>query len=189
MSQTRRPDPPCRFSRDVLPLCEQLHARARRLTSKPADAEDLVQETLLRAFVGFDGFQEGTNLRAWLFTVMNHTWISKYRAAQRRPEERLTGDVSEAGAALRGLCLATTLRSAEAEVLDAMPDGQIAEALRQLPAEARTTIYLADVHGLRHNEIARVMDTPIATVTSRLHRGRRKLRQLLSESQTECQAS
>ncbi|OBJ12663.1 hypothetical protein A5624_10435 [Mycobacterium sp. 1482292.6] len=169
-----------RFCNDVLPLVAQLHNRARRLTTTAADAEDLVQETLLRAYTAFETFQSGTNLRAWLFTIMSHTWIGQYRAAQRRPAERLTDQISDVSACHRVLGTATFLRSAEAEVLDAMPDGQLVDALRRLSVASRTVIYLADVHGLRHQEIALLMDTSPATVASRLYRGRRKLRQLLT---------
>lgn len=174
-----------RFCSNVLPMVDQLHSRARRLTNSTADAEDLVQETLLRAFAAFESFQIGTNLRAWLFTIMSHAWIGQYRAAQRRPAERLTGEISEVSGSQRTLSPATSLRSAEAQVLDAMPDGQLAEALGRLSVASRTVVYLADVYGLRHQEIALLMDTSAATVASRLYRGRRKLRQLLTVASGE----
>lgn len=185
----RRSDLVERFCRDAIPLADQLHARARRLTHSTVDAEDLVQETLLRAFARFESYRDGTNVRAWLFTVMYNIWVSNHRAAQCRPAEQLTQETIEPEAASRDIQGATVVwRSAEAEVLDAMPNGQIVNALQRLPAPAQTVIYLADVHGFPHKEIAQLMSTSTATVTSRLYRGRQKIRELLAATEHECHA-
>jgi RNA polymerase sigma-70 factor, ECF subfamily len=185
----RRSDLAERFCRNALPLADQLHSRARRLTDRTIDAEDLVQETLLRAFARFESYREGTNVRAWLFTVMYHTWIDNHRAAQCRPAEHLTHRMSELDAACGGVNRVTAVWcSAEMEVLDAIPNGQVFNALRRLPVPAQTVVYLADVHGFPHKEIARLMSTSAATVTSRLYRGRQKLRELLTATERECHA-
>jgi RNA polymerase sigma-70 factor (ECF subfamily) len=169
-----------RFTREVLPLAGPLYRNARRLTRTNSDAEDLVQETLLRAYVGFGRFREGTNLKAWLYRIMTNTWINSYRSAQRRPEEILTDQLDVTLSAGRRQTWLSS-KSAEAEVLDVITDDKVKEALKALPPGQRVVVYYADVEGLSYKEIAAITDTPLGTVMSRLHRGRRNLRQTLSD--------
>ena len=166
-------DPSARFVRDVLPLVDQLYRAARRYTHSTADAEDLVQETMAKAYAGFHTFTGGTNVRAWLFRIMNNTWITSYRVAQRRPDEVLTADVSD----MRPN--AAKSQSAELAVLEAMADDEVRGALQALPEGQRLVVYYADVEGFRYKEIAAILDLPLGTVMSRLHRGRVNLRALL----------
>jgi RNA polymerase sigma-70 factor (ECF subfamily) len=167
-------DPAALFIKDVLPLVDQLYRAALRYTRTPADAEDLVQETMAKAYAGFHSFRAGTNLRAWLFRIMTNTWISSYRTAQRRPDEVLSADVTD-------VRLSAATPSAELAALDAMGDDEVLDALRALPEGQRMVVYYADVEGFRYKEIAAIMDMPLGTVMSRLHRGRRNLRALLIE--------
>jgi RNA polymerase sigma-70 factor, ECF subfamily len=166
-------DPSARFVRDVLPLVDQLYRAARRYTLSTADAEDLVQETMVKAYAGFRTFTVGTNIRAWLFRILTNTWITSYRTAQRRPGEMLAADVTDIRPS------ASHNQSAELAVLDAMGDQDVREALQALPEGQRLVVYYADVEGFRYKEIATILDTPLGTVMSRLHRGRANLRALL----------
>lgn len=167
-----------RFVRDALPLVDQLYGAARRYTRTPADAEDLVQETMVKAYAGFHAYTDDTNIRAWLFRILTNTWISSYRSAQRRPAEVLTEHIGDAR--WGGADQATAgLSSAELAAIEAMGDDDIRRALQTLPDTQRMVIYYADVVGLRYKEIAEVLDIPIGTVMSRLHRGRAALRRLL----------
>jgi RNA polymerase sigma-70 factor (ECF subfamily) len=165
-------DPAALFIRDVLPLVDQLYRAALRYTRTPADAEDLVQETMAKAYAGFHSFRAGTNLRAWLYRIMTNTWISSYRTAQRRPDEVLSADVTD-------VRLSAATPSAELAALDATGDDEVLDALRALPEGQRMVVYYADVEGFRYKEIAAIMDMPLGTVMSRLHRGRKNLRALL----------
>jgi RNA polymerase sigma-70 factor (ECF subfamily) len=165
-------DPAARFIRDVLPLVDQLYRGALRYTRTTADAEDLVQETMAKAYAGFHSFTEGSNLRAWLFRIMTNTWITSYRTAQRRPDEVLAADVTDVRSS-------TATPSAELAALDAMGDDEVLDALRTLPEGQRLVVYYADVEGFRYKEIATILDMPVGTVMSRLHRGRKNLRALL----------
>jgi RNA polymerase sigma-70 factor, ECF subfamily len=166
-------DPSAQFVRDVLPLVDQLYRAARRYTRSTADAEDLVQETMVKAYAGFHTFTAGTNIRAWLFRILTNTWITSYRTAQRRPDEVLAADVTDMwpGAAEN--------QSAELAVLEAMGDDDVRDALQALPEGQRLVVYYADVEGFRYKEIAAILDLPLGTVMSRLHRGRTNLRALL----------
>ena len=166
-------DTEARFVRDVLPLVDQLYRAALRYTRRPADAEDLVQETMVRAYSGFHRFTDGTNVRAWLFRVLTNTWISSYRSAQRRPNEMLAGDVAEVWPTAGGN------PSAELAVLEAMGDEDVRKALQALPEGQRLVVYYADVEGFRYKEIADILGVPLGTVMSRLHRGRANLRAML----------
>ncbi|MCV7166642.1 sigma-70 family RNA polymerase sigma factor [Mycobacterium stomatepiae] len=168
-----------RFERDVIPLRDQLFRAARRYCQSHADAEDLVQETMIKAYVGFGSFKEGTNLRAWLFTIMNHTRINHYRTAKRRPAEWLAGDVSDF-LIPAGPPQSTAGRlSAEAEVLDSIGDPEVRQALQQLPESQQLAVYYADVEGFRYKEIGEILDIPLGSVMSRIHRGRKNMRKLL----------
>lgn len=172
-----------RFERDVMPFLDSLYGAALRMTRNPADAEDLVQETTLKAFAAFDSFTEGTNLRAWLFRILTNSYINQYRKKQRQPfqtsaDELTDGELNEVGQQLG-------MRSAEAEALDHLADAEIVEALAALPDDFRMAVYLADVEGFAYKEIAEIMETPVGTVMSRLSRGRKLLRELLREYAAE----
>ncbi|WP_371865353.1 sigma-70 family RNA polymerase sigma factor [Gordonia spumicola] len=170
-----------RFERDALPLLDQLYGGALRMTRNPADAEDLVQETYVKAFSAFASFREGTNLKAWMYRILTNTYINSYRKKQRQPAQYPTDEITDWQLAATAEHTSTGLRSAEIEALDALPDQEIKDALAQLPEDFRMAVYYADVEGLPYKEIAEIMDTPIGTVMSRLHRGRRQLRDLLSD--------
>jgi RNA polymerase sigma-70 factor (ECF subfamily) len=158
-----------------------LYTAALRMTRNTADAEDLVQETYLRAYRGFGGFQAGTNLKAWLYRILTNTYINRYRAAQRRPDESDLDEVEDLYLYRRlgGLEAAQVGRSAEEEVLDSFTDDEVKAAIESLREEFRMAVLLADVEGFSYKEIAEILDIPIGTVMSRLHRGRKALHKAL----------
>ncbi len=169
-----------RFARETEPLFDVLMRGARRLARNDADAEDLLQDALLHAYSGFHTFREGTNLKAWLFRILYNRWVSAHRAKQRRPAEVSVDEVTERDLADSAARLPAGLRSAETEVLDALPDGEIRAALTALPEGFRAVLYFADVEGYTYAETAALLDIPMGTVMSRAARGRQRLRVALA---------
>jgi RNA polymerase sigma-70 factor (ECF subfamily) len=169
------------FAELAMPYMSALYSAALRMTRNPSDAEDLVQETYLRAYRGFGGFKEGTNLKAWLYKILTNTFINTYRARKRRPEQVELDDVEDfyLFRRLGGLEAAEAARSPEVEVLEAIPDEVVKQALEDLPEQFRMAVLLADIEGFSYKEIAEIMDVPIGTVMSRLHRGRKQLQKRL----------
>jgi RNA polymerase sigma-70 factor (ECF subfamily) len=171
------------FEQDALQYAPQLYAAALRMTRNPSDAEDVVQETFLKAYRAYHGFEAGTNLRAWLYRILTNTYINRYRKQIRRPSEVDLGEVEDLylyrriGSAESG----KAARSAEEEVLDSFVDDEVKQAVESLPEHFRLPVLLADVEGFSYKEIAEIMDIPIGTVMSRLHRGRKALQKALWE--------
>lgn len=174
-----------RFEEEALPLLDQLFGAAMRMTRNRADAEDLVQETFAKAYANFASYAQGTNVKAWLYRILTNTYITHYRKAQRSPKKAGTDQVEDWQLAAAASHDARGLRSAEVEALDRMPSGQVREALESLPEEYRLAVTLADVEGFSYKEIAAILDVPIGTVMSRLHRGRRILRGKLADYAAE----
>jgi RNA polymerase sigma-70 factor (ECF subfamily) len=170
-----------RFVEQAMEHMPSLYSAALRMTRNPTEAEDLVQETYLKAYRAFDSFQEGTNLKAWLYKILTNTFINAYRARRRRPEQSELDDVEDLYLYRRlgGLEAAAAGRSAEEEVMDLFTDTEVKEALESLPEQFRMAVLLADVEGFSYKEIAEIMDVPIGTVMSRIHRGRRALQKAL----------
>ncbi len=172
-----------KFSDLAMEYMPSLYTAALRMTRNPPDAEDLVQETYLKAYRGFNGFTEGTNLKAWLYRILTNTYINTYRAKKRRPEESDVDDLENfyLYRRLGGLEGAVAGRSAEDEVLDHFTETEVKEAIEALPEQFRMAVLLGDVEGFSYKEIAEILDVPIGTVMSRLHRGRRALQKRLYE--------
>ncbi len=175
------------FADQTMGLMPSLYAAALRMTRNPADAEDLVQETYLRAYRGFGGYRDGTNLKAWLYRILTNTYINSYRAKKRRPDETELDEIEDLYLYRRlgGLEAAMSGRSAEDELLDRFTDHEVKQAIEALPENFRMAVLLADVEGFSYKEIADILDIPIGTVMSRLHRGRKTLQKQLYEFAVE----
>jgi RNA polymerase sigma-70 factor (ECF subfamily) len=171
------------FSDLAMEYMGSLFSAALRMTRNAADAEDLVQETYLKAYRAFGSFQEGTNLKAWLYRILTNTFINSYRARRRRPEQTELDEVEDLYLYKRlgGLEAVSAGRSAEEEVLEHFTESEVKEAVEALPEQFRLAVLLADVEGFSYKEIAEILDVPIGTVMSRLHRGRRALQKALHD--------
>jgi RNA polymerase sigma-70 factor (ECF subfamily) len=176
-----------RFVEEAMEFMPSLYSAAMRLTHNAADSEDLVQETYLRAYRGFDGFEEGTNLKAWLYRILTNVFINSYRAKQRRPQEDEFDEVDDLYLYhhLAGLEAVRAARSAEDELMDWFTDDEVKGALDSLPESFRLAVFLADVEGFSYKEIAEILDVPIGTVMSRLHRGRQAMQKKLFDFAVE----
>lgn len=169
------------FQEQALPYMDQLYGAAMRMTKNPADAADLVQETFVKAFAAFAQFEQGTNLKAWLYRILTNTFINQYRKNQRNPYQGALEELEDWQLGGAESATSTVGRSAEAEAIDRMPASAIKDALQEIPEDFRLAVYLADVEGFAYQEIADIMKTPVGTVMSRLHRGRRQLREKLAD--------
>ena len=170
-----------KFAEEAMPLMSALYSAALRMTRNPADAEDLIQETYLKAYRAYERFEEGTNLKAWMYRILTNTYINAYRKKQRRPDETDLDDVEDLYLYRRvgGLEGSTLGRSAEEELMELFGETEVKEAIEDLPEHYRLPILLADVEGFAYKEIAEILDVPIGTVMSRLHRGRKQLQKRL----------
>ncbi|NUS37347.1 MAG: sigma-70 family RNA polymerase sigma factor [Pseudarthrobacter sp.] len=174
-----------RFERDAMQYVDQLYSAAMRMARNPSDAEDLVQEAYTKAFSAFHQYKPGTNLKAWLYRILTNTYINLYRKRQREPLQSNSDSIEDWQLARAESHTSSGLRSAEAEALDHLPDSDVKRALQDIPEEFRLAVYFADVEGFAYKEISDIMNTPIGTVMSRLHRGRRMLRDMLAEYAAE----
>ncbi|HEU4849462.1 MAG TPA: sigma-70 family RNA polymerase sigma factor [Terrimesophilobacter sp.] len=172
------------FEEQAIPFMDQLYGAAMRMTRNPADAADLVQETFVKAFAAFGQFRQGTNLKAWLYRILTNTFINSYRKNQRNPYQGTIDELEDWQLGGAVSATSTITRSAEAEAIDHLPDSAVKDALQSIPEDFRLAVYFADVEGFSYQEIADIMKTPVGTVMSRLHRGRRLLRELLAEYAT-----
>ena len=179
------PDPRALFEEQAIPFLDQLYGAALRMTRNPADAQDLVQETFVKAYAAFGQFEQGTNLKAWLYRILTNTFINTYRKKQRDPYKGTISDMEDWQLGEAESATAMSSRSAEAEAIDHLPDSAVKDALQSIPEDFRLAVYFADVEGFSYQEIADIMKTPVGTVMSRLHRGRRLLRGLLTEYAAE----
>jgi RNA polymerase sigma-70 factor (ECF subfamily) len=174
-----------RFERDAMQYVDQLYSAAMRMARNPSDAEDLVQEAYTKAFSAFHQYKPGTNLKAWLYRILTNTYINLYRKRQREPLQSNSDTIEDWQLARAESHTSSGLRSAEAEALDHLPDSDVKRALQDIPEEFRLAVYFADVEGFAYKEISDIMNTPIGTVMSRLHRGRKMLRDMLAEYAAE----
>jgi RNA polymerase sigma-70 factor (ECF subfamily) len=178
---SEQPDRQRQFTQQAMEHMPSLYTAALRMTRNPADAEDLVQETYLKAYRAWDSYQQGTNLKAWLYRILTNTFINSYRSKKRRPDESELDEVEDLYLYRRlgGLEAARAGRSAEDEAMDLFTEGEVKGAIEALPENFRLAVLLADVEGFSYKEIAEILDIPIGTVMSRLHRGRKALQKAL----------
>jgi RNA polymerase sigma-70 factor (ECF subfamily) len=174
-----------RFERDALPLMDMLYSGALRLTRHEADAEDLLQETFAKAFAAFHQYEDGTNIKAWLFRILQNTYISSYRKTSKEPFKSSVDDLEDWELSRLEAVSNTAAPSAEVEALRNLPDKVVVQAIHALPEEFRTPVFLADAEGFAYSEIAEILDVPMGTVMSRIHRGRKRLREALREHAIE----
>ena len=174
-----------RLERDAMQYVDQLYSAATRMARNPADAEDLVQEAYTKAFSAFHQYKPGTNLKAWLYRILTNTYINLYRKRQREPLQSNSDTIEDWQLAKAESHTSAGLRSAEAEALDHLPDSDVKNALQSIPEEFRLAVYFADVEGYAYKQISEIMNTPIGTVMSRLHRGRKMLRDMLADYAAE----
>ncbi len=173
------------FEVEALSYMDQLYAAALRMTRNAADAEDLVQETYAKAFAAQSKFTPGTNLKAWLYRIQTNAFINTYRKKQREPKRSDAESVEDWQLAAAAEHTSTGLASAEDAALDQLGDDEVRRALSELSDDFRMAVYLSDVEGFAYKEIAQIMDTPVGTVMSRLHRGRKLLREKLRDYAAE----
>jgi len=178
-------DPRTQFEEQALPFMDQLYGAAMRMTRNPQDAADLVQDTFVKAFAAWSRFTQGTNLKAWLYRILTNTYINGYRKKQREPYQSAIDDLEDWQLGGAESTTSSSHRSAEAEAIDHMPASAVKDALQELKEDFRMVVYLADVEGFAYQEIADIMQTPIGTVMSRLHRGRKLLREKLKDYAAE----
>lgn len=171
-----------RFERDVVPLRDALYSQAFRVTHNHDDAEDLLQDTMVKAYTGFHSFRQGSHLKAWLHRIMTNSYITSYRKKLREPQRHATAEITDQQMFDIARRSASGLRSAEDNALESLPDNQIKAAMQALPEQFRMVVYYADVEGFRYREIAEIMQTAGGTVASRLQRGRQQLRVLLADA-------
>ncbi|MFT4186573.1 MAG: sigma-70 family RNA polymerase sigma factor [Micrococcaceae bacterium] len=165
---------------DALEYVDQLYAAALRMTRNPQDAEDLVQETYSKAYFSFDKYKSGTNLRAWLYRILTNTYINIYRKKQRQPKVANSEEIQDWQLAQAANHTSTGLKSAETQALEKLPDNEVKEALQNLAEDYRMVVYYVDVEGFKYKEVAEILGIPLGTVMSRLHRGRKELREKLA---------
>jgi RNA polymerase sigma-70 factor (ECF subfamily) len=171
-----------KFERDVVSMRDPLYRHAYRLSRNHEDAEDLVQDTMMKAYAAFHTFRVGTNLKAWLFRILTNSYINAYRKSKREPARCATDEVTDHGLAKAySHAIPAGMRSSEDQALELLPDNEIKAAMQALPQQFRDVVYYADVAGYRYSEIASIMNTPKGTVVSRLWRGRKRLRALLGD--------
>jgi RNA polymerase sigma-70 factor (ECF subfamily) len=171
------------FTHDAMQHAPQLFSTAMRMTRNRSDAEDLVQETFIKAWRSFATYQQGTNLRAWLFRIMTNTYINKYNAQQRKPTETELDDVEELFLYKRlgAVDQSQLSQSAEDQMLSLFTDDEVKKALEELPEQFRIPVLMSDVEGFSYKEIAEILEIPLGTVMSRLHRGRKAMQKMLYE--------
>jgi len=170
-----------RFERDALIFTNKLYSAALRYTKNPHDAHDLVQDTYAKAFISFHQFEPGTNLKAWLYRILTTTFINTYRKDQRRPQLTGDGEIEDWQLAKSASHTSDQGKSAEMVALENLPDSDIKRALAEIPAEFRIAVYLVDIEGFSYKEVAEIVGVPTGTIMSRLHRGRKQLREKLSD--------
>ena len=180
LTKANSADLAARFTAEAMQYTNQLYSAALRYTKNPHDAQDLVQDTYAKAFTSFHQFEPGTNLKAWLYRVLTTTFINNYRKDQRRPQVS-DSEVEDWQLHAAASHTSDQGKSAEDEVLENLPDGDVKRALEEIPEEFRMVVYYADVEGYSYKEIAEILEIPSGTVMSRLHRGRKLLRNLLAD--------